>query len=254
MLDITHLFKSYEDNPVLKDVSFHLKNKRSIAIVGESGSGKSTIANILLGFEVWNEGDISYKGKSLKSFDKKDWKDYRKDIQPVFQDSHNSLNPRMKVKDILSEPLRNFTTLRKNQRYKRVEEILSIVDLNPRDGEKYPHAFSTGQQKRINIARAIICDPKMIVLDEGTSGLDPETKNNMIRLIQRLQTRQNITSIMITHDISVARRLASHIVILKEGRVIEDVEEFEDMYQLKSGYAKQLIDAVPKLKYIGGLK
>ncbi|MCT4564433.1 MAG: dipeptide/oligopeptide/nickel ABC transporter ATP-binding protein [Maledivibacter sp.] len=254
MLDITHLFKSYEDNPVLKDVSFHLKNKRSIAIVGESGSGKSTIANILLGFEAWNEGDISYKGKSLKFFDKKDWKDYRKDIQPVFQDSHNSLNPRMKVKDLLSEPLRNFTTLRKNQRYKRVEEILSIVDLNPRDGEKYPHTFSTGQQKRINIARAIICDPKMIVLDEGTSGLDPETKNNMIRLIQRLQTSQNITFIMITHDISIAQRLASHIVILKEGMVIEDVEEFEDMYQLKSGYAKQLIDAVPKLKYIGGLK
>lgn len=254
MLEIIHLFKSYEDNPVLKDISFHIKNRQSLAIVGESGSGKSTIANILLGFEAWSEGDILYKGKSLKSFDKNDWKNYRKDVQPVFQDSHNSLNPRMKVKDIVSEPLRNFTALTKDQRYKRVEEILSIVDLNPRDGEKYPHAFSTGQQKRINIARAIICEPKIIVLDEGTSGLDPETKNNMIRLIQRLQISQNITFIMITHDISVAKRLASHIIILKEGRLIENLEDFEEIYQLKSSYAKQLIDAVPRLKYIGGLK
>ncbi|GAA0732984.1 dipeptide/oligopeptide/nickel ABC transporter ATP-binding protein [Clostridium oceanicum] len=254
MIKIKHLLKEYGNNTILKDISFHLKPNKSLAIVGESGSGKSTIANIMLGFEICDKGEIVYKGKSLKSFNKKDWKLYRNNIQPVFQDSKDSLNPRMKIKDIISEPLKNFTLIDKEQRYKRVKNVLQLIGLNKEEGEKYPYAFSTGQQKRINLARAVICNPKVIILDEVTSGLDPKVKNNIIKLIKKLQRHQNITFVIITHDISIAEKLASHIIVLKEGQVVEEVENFKNTDELKSNYSQKLIDAVPKLKYIGGLK
>ncbi|WP_113671668.1 ABC transporter ATP-binding protein [Vallitalea guaymasensis] len=250
MIKIKNLSRKYGNNTVLDNVSFQIKYKQSTAIVGESGSGKSTIANILLGFYKENTAEISYQGRSLNEFNSNDWKNYRKDIQPVFQDAKNSLDPRMKVKDIIAEPLCNFTKLSKQERYNKVKEILELVDLNKEDGEKFPHAFSTGQQKRINLARAIICNPKIVILDELTSGLDPEIKNNIIDLIKRLQEDYNITFIVITHDISVAMSLTSHIIILKEGIVVEDVIHSNDISNLKTSYAHELIEAVPKLKYI----
>lgn len=149
MLKVNNLYKKYNNNYVIKDVSFHVKEGENVAIVGESGSGKSTIANIILGFESFNEGGIEYQGKSLKTYGKRDWKNYRKDVQTVFQDAYNSLNPRLKVKDIISEPLINYTRLNKQERYRKVEEILSIVELDKDASEKYPHAFSTGQQKEL---------------------------------------------------------------------------------------------------------
>ncbi|GMQ58223.1 ATP-binding cassette domain-containing protein [Vallitalea sediminicola] len=250
MIKIKNLSRKYGTNVILDNVSFQIKYKQSTSIVGESGSGKSTIANILLGFYKENTAEILYSGKSLNDFNKKEWRNYRKEIQPVFQDAKNSLDPRMKVKDIIAEPLSNFTELSKQERYSKVNEILELVDLKAEDGEKYPHAFSTGQQKRINLARAIICNPKIVILDELTSGLDPEIKNNITDLIKKLQDDYNITFIVITHDISVAMSLTSHIIILKEGMVVEDVEHFDDIAKLETSYAHELIEAVPKLKYI----
>ncbi|QZY53863.1 ABC transporter ATP-binding protein [Crassaminicella profunda] len=256
MIMITNLSKKYKENIALNQISFHIKSKESIAIVGESGSGKSTIGNILLGFESLTGGNILYEGRPIRIFNKKDWKNYRKNIQVVFQDAQNSLNPRMKVKDIIAEPLKNFTNFNRKQRYLKVKEILLLVDLNENDGEKYPYDFSTGQQKRINVARAIICRPQLVVIDEGTSGLDPEIKNNMIKLIRKLQKNQGITFVIITHDISVAQKLASHMIILKEGKIIENIENFKSVSQCKSNYAHELIRAVPKFKYkvLGGIK
>lgn len=256
MIIITNLSKKYKNNIVLNQISFHIKMKESMAIVGESGSGKSTIANILLGFESITEGDILYEGKSMKDFTKEEWKTYRKNVQPVFQDSQNSLNPRMRVKDIIAEPLKNFTNLNKKERYLKVKETLKLVDLDESDGEKYPYAFSTGQQKRINIARAIVCHPKVVLIDEGTSGLDPEIKNNIIKLVRKLQENEGITFIIITHDMRVAEKLASNIIILKDGRIIENIHDFKSTVQFKSDYAHKLVRAVPKFKYkvLGGKK
>ncbi|GKX27590.1 ABC transporter ATP-binding protein [Vallitalea longa] len=254
MIEIKNLSRKFRNNIILDNVSFKIKYRQSISIVGESGSGKSTIANILLGFYKENTAEIYYQGRSLNEFNSNDWKNYRKNIQPVFQDAKNSLDPRMKVKDIIAEPLCNFTRLSKEDRYSKVNEILELVDLKSEDGEKYPYAFSTGQQKRINLARAIICNPKIVILDELTSGLDPEIKNNIMDLIKRLQEDYNITFIVITHDISVAMSLTSHIIILKEGMVVEDVIHSNDISNLKTSYAHELIEAVPKLKYIELIK
>lgn len=253
---ITNLTKKYKENIALNQISFHIKAKENIAIVGESGSGKSTIGNILLGFEALTGGDILYEGRSIHIFGKKEWKEYRKNVQIVFQDAQNSLNPRMKVKDIIAESLKNFTNLNKKERDLKVKETLLLVDLSEKDGEKYPYDFSTGQQKRINIARAIICHPQLVVMDEGTSGLDPEIKNNMIKLIKKLQKDQGITFMMITHDMRVAEKLASHVIVLKEGEIIENINNFKSINQFKSDYAHELINAVPKFKYkvLGGIK
>lgn len=250
MIKINNLSRKLGNNTILDNVSFQVEYKQSTAIVGESGSGKSTIANILLGFYRENTAKITYLGKSLNEFNNVDWRSYRKEIQPVFQDAKDSLDPRMKVKDIIAEPLSNFTKLSRQERYSKVKEMLKLVDLKEEDGEKYPHAFSTGQQKRINLARAIICNPKIVILDELTSGLDPEIKNNIIYLIKRFQEDYNITFIVITHDISIAVSLTTHIIILKEGMIVEDVEDFHDISRLKTSYAHELIEAVPKLKYI----
>lgn len=255
MIIITNLSKKYKNNIVLDQVSFHIKRKESLAIVGESGSGKSTIANILLGFESITDGEVLYEGKSIKDFTKGEWRRYRKNVQPVFQDSQNSLDPRMKVKDIIGEPLKNFTNLSRKERYLKVKEVLKLVDLAESDGDKYPYAFSTGQQKRINIARAIVCNPELVIIDEGTSGLDPEIKNNIIKLLRKLQQNQGITFVIITHDMSVAEKLASNIIILKDGRIIENINDFNSVFQFKSDYAHKLVRAVPKFKYkvLGGV-
>jgi ABC-type glutathione transport system ATPase component len=255
MITITNLTKKYSNISVLDKVSFHIKKKESVAIVGESGSGKSTILNLLLGFESITEGDILFEGKSIKNFNKREWKNYRKNVQPVFQDSQNSLDPRMKVKDIIAEPLKNFTKLSKKERYSKVNEVLKLVDLDEGDGEKYPYTFSTGQQKRINIARAIVCNPQMVIIDEGTSGLDPEIKNNIIELLRRLQNNEGITFVIITHDISVAKKIANKIIILKNGRIIENINGIKSTFEFKSEYAHKLVRAVPKFKYklLGGI-
>jgi peptide/nickel transport system ATP-binding protein len=255
MITITNLTKKYSNISVLDKVSFHIKKKESVAIVGESGSGKSTILNLLLGFESITEGDILFEGKLIKNFNKREWKNYRKNVQPVFQDSQNSLDPRMKVKDIIAEPLKNFTKLSKKERYSKVNEVLKLVDLDEGDGEKYPYTFSTGQQKRINIARAIVCNPQMVIIDEGTSGLDPEIKNNIIELLRRLQNNEGITFVIITHDISVAKKIANKIIILKNGRIIENINGIKSTFEFKSEYAHKLVRAVPKFKYklLGGI-
>lgn len=255
MIKASHVFKYYDQNMVLDDVSIDLKKCQSLGIVGESGSGKSTFANILLGFESLDKGEILYNGKSLMEFNKNEWKSYRKQVQVVFQDAQNSLDPRMKIKDIISEPLKNFTNFDKIPRYKEVERVLKLVDLNESDMEKYPYAFSTGQQKRINIARAIVCHPKIVVMDEATSGLDPEVKNNLVKLIQKLQIEEDITFVIITHDIKVAQDLSSQIVILKKGKIIESKYANNGSFLFESDYAHELIEAVPKFKYqiLGGL-
>lgn len=254
MISISNLVKEYKGKRVLDNVSFSISENKSIAVVGESGSGKSTLASILLGLESATDGHISYNGKSLDSMNKKEIHEYRKNLGFVFQDSQDSLNPRHTIRRILSEPLINYTSLSKEEIENRVLETLKCVSLEDISPNRLPYTLSSGQQKRVSIARAIIAQAKLVIIDEGTSCLDPEIKKSIIDLINKLREEKGISFLVISHDIQVASKLASQILILKEGKVVEFVDDFNSLDQIKTEYGMKLIDAVPKFchKILGG--
>jgi ABC-type dipeptide/oligopeptide/nickel transport system ATPase subunit len=255
MICISDLTKKFQDTKVLENISFNILENKSIAIVGESGSGKSTLASIIMALDGSFEGSILFNGKSIKSMSKKELYDYRKSIGFVFQNSQDSLNPRHTIRKILSEPLKNFTNLSKKEIDLKILQVLKSVSLEDINLDRLPYTLSSGQQKRVSIARAIVANPKLLIIDEGTSCLDPEIKKNIINLINKLAEERNIAFLIISHDIDVATKLASQILILKEGRIVEYIENYESLNQIKTEYGMKLIDAVPKFchKILGGI-
>ncbi|MGW9019597.1 ABC transporter ATP-binding protein, partial [Priestia megaterium] len=206
-----------------------------IAIVGKSGSGKSTLANIILGIEPLTSGEMIFRGNTLtRSY----YKQIRKEIQGVFQNSYASLDPLQKVEDILKEPLRNFD-LPFNE--SKLLYLLGIVGLEPSLLQRYPGELSGGQQQRLAIARAIAPEPSILILDEVTSNLDMVLQKKILQLLQHLQQTQGLSLLFITHDIQVARFVASRILIMNEGEIIDQFSEYQ---QPSHSLAKQLFRSV----------
>jgi len=229
ILEVTAINKTYTKqrwfkknvHPVLKNVTFSLASGESIAIVGKSGSGKSMLANIILGIEPATSGEMIFRGKTLtKSY----YKQIRKEIQGVFQNSYASLDPLQKVEDIIKEPLRNFD-LPFNE--SKLLYLLDIVGLEPSLLQHYPGELSGGQQQRLAIARAIATEPSILILDEVTSNLDMVLQKKILQLLQQLQQTQGLSLLFITHDIQVARFIASRILVLNQGKIIEEISKHQ---------------------------
>ena len=243
ILDVTAINKTYTKqrwfkknvHPILKNVTFSLASGECIAIVGKSGSGKSTLANIILGIESATSGELIFREKTLtKSY----YKQIRKEIQGVFQNSYASLDPLQKVEDIIKEPLRNFD-LPFNE--SKLLYLLDIVGLEPSLLQYYPGELSGGQQQRLAIARAIATEPSILILDEVTSNLDMVLQKKILQLLQHLQQTQGLSLLFITHDIQVARFVASRILIMNEGEIIDQFSKYQ---QPCHSLATQLFRAV----------
>ncbi|MCV6608901.1 MAG: dipeptide ABC transporter ATP-binding protein [Campylobacterales bacterium] len=226
----------------VKDGNFQLFKGENLGIVGESGSGKSSLAKALLNLIDFT-GNVIFLENSLKEINSKDLKKIRKDLQVVFQDPFGSLNPRMNIENIVSEGLDVHTDLTKEEKTKKIISILESVGLSSLDLEKFPHEFSGGQRQRIAIARAIILNPKLIILDEPTSALDRSVQFKVLNLLKKLQKELDLTYILISHDLQIIKALCNNTIVMKDGEIIEQDTTKEIFLNPKNSYTKELIDS-----------
>jgi oligopeptide transport system ATP-binding protein len=224
-------------------VSVRLKQGQTIGIVGESGSGKSTFARALLRL-LPSEGAIAFEGKSIAKLDKQEMRPLRRQLQIVLQDPFGSLSPRMTAGQIVTEGLLvHEPSITSRERDQRAAQAFSEVGLDPALRNRYPHEFSGGQRQRIAIARAIILKPRLIVLDEPTSALDRQVQKQIVELLRDLQKAHNLSYLFISHDLAVVRAMADHIMVMKDGRMVEQGTPDEVMDRPREAYTKRLMEA-----------
>lgn len=231
----------------VNDVSLKIYRGEIYALAGESGCGKSTLAKAITKLVYPKEGDVLFEGKSILCHSKEEKKLYPKDVQMVFQNPYSSLNPKMKIGDILREPLDINTNLTKKEKEERVLEILSDVGLQSTCLNLYPHQFSGGQRQRIAIARALILKPKLLIADEPVSALDASIQAQIINLLKDLKQKHNLTILFISHDMNVIQYLADRVGIMYFGDLIEENYTNTLFKYPQEEYTKKLLNAVPKL-------
>ena len=227
-------------------VSFSIRQGETLGLVGESGSGKSTTGRLLLQLQKATDGEVLFEGMGIHQFNRKELKVLRRDVQIIFQDPQASLNPRMKVLDIIGQPLDIHKLYRtKKERRERVEELLELVGLDKSHANRYPHEFSGGQKQRIGIARALAVKPKFIVCDEPLSALDVSIQAQIVELLQDLQQKLGLTYLFIAHDLAMVKHICDRVAVMYNGKIIE-VAESEELYSNPiHPYTKSLLEAVP---------
>ena len=229
-------------------VSFRIPKGKTVGLVGESGSGKTTIGRSIVKLNPITSGTIHYRGRDISCLSRKAFFPYRKKIQMIFQDPFNSLNPRMTVEAILAEPLTiHFANMTRQQRRDRSAELLDQVGLEGRHLERYPHEFSGGQRQRIGIARSLAVEPEFIICDEPVSALDVSVQAAIVNLLQDLQERLGLTYLFIAHDLAVVEHISDEVLVMTEGKIVEQATAREIYESPQHDYTRKLLDAVPKL-------
>lgn len=223
-------------------VSFNLQRGQTLGVVGESGSGKSTLGLAILRL-INSKGRILYAGQAIDSLSQKEVRPLRRDIQVVFQDPFGSLSPRMSVSDIIGEGLRIHKMGDAQQQEQAIIAALQEVGLDPETRHRYPHEFSGGQRQRIAIARALVLKPKLIVLDEPTSALDRTVQRQVVELLRNLQLKYNLTYVFISHDLAVVKALSHHLLVMRQGQVIEQGAAARIFAAPQHTYTQQLLAA-----------
>ena len=234
------------------NVSFELFEGETLGLVGESGSGKSTIAKIITGLVRPTNGEIFYNNISLYNSKRKYQIDKsRGQIQMIFQDPYSSLNPRFKVKDIISEPIKLFQkNISSNELTQNVYDLIDIVGMTRQSLDRYPHEFSGGQRQRISIARALATRPRLLICDEPTSALDVSIQAQILNLLKDIQDELHLAMLFISHDLPVIRQMCNRIVVLKNGSVCETKETEELFNNPEHPYTQELIRLMPKIESI----
>jgi dipeptide transport system ATP-binding protein len=229
----------------LNGASFSVEAGKTLAVVGESGCGKSTLARVLTMIEPASGGSLVIDGKTVTGADAETLKSLRSTVQIVFQNPYGSLNPRQKIGDIIEEPVIINTTLSEAERKEKVAAMLKEVGLRPEHSGRYPHMFSGGQRQRIAIARALVLNPKVLVLDEPVSALDVSIQAQILNLLSDLQDRFGLTYIFISHDLAVVRHVADDVMIMYLGKPVEKGSAEEVFTNPRHPYTKALLSATP---------
>ena len=229
----------------LNNVSLSIKKGETLAIVGESGSGKSTLARCLLQLLSLDQGELFFKGKNLNSLDAEGKKYLKRHIQMVFQDPYASLNPRMKIAEILEEGLLIHDLGDKFSRDKKMRDMIKKVGLEVSDLNKYPHQFSGGQRQRIGIARALIVEPELVICDEPVSALDVSIQAQILLLLKDLQKELGLSYLFISHDLRVVRHMADNIAVMHQGKIVEQGLTKSIYEKPKANYTRELLNAIP---------
>ena len=240
------LFKPKKIIHAVKGVSFALERGKTLAIVGESGCGKSTLARMLTFIDEPTGGDLIIDGKKTDTRPGHLTKEMRQKVQIVFQNPYGSLNPRQKIGDVLGEPLLINTDMSSAERRDRANEMLVKVGLGPEHFNRYPHMFSGGQRQRIAIARALMLNPKLLVLDEPVSALDLSVQAQVLNLLADLQDEFGLTYVFISHDLSVVRYIADEVMVMYFGEAVEHGTREEVFSDPKHEYTRTLFAATPR--------
>ncbi len=262
LVQVKNLNKSFDDNfftensknsvLAVNNVSFEIKEGESFGLVGESGSGKSTIAKMIVNLFKPSSGDIFFDSTCItKIKNRSELMKFRKQIQMIFQDPYSSLNGRLKVKDIIAEPITlHNPSISNSDLNNYVYDLLDSVEMSQKSADRYPHEFSGGQRQRISIARALATQPRLLVCDEPTSALDVSIQAQILNLLKDLQEQLNLTILFISHDLPVVRQMCDRIGVLKDGNLCE-VSNTEDLFLNPSHeYTKELLHLMPKIESI----
>lgn len=251
ILEVKHLKQYFKNGrtvtKAVDDVSFNIYEGETFGLVGESGSGKTTTGRSILQLYNPTSGEVIFEGKNVENLkNHEDKLRFRRDAQMIFQDPYASLNPRMTVEDIIAEGLDIHNLVKtKEERRKRVEELLETVGLNKNHASRFPHEFSGGQRQRIGIARALAVEPKFIVADEPISALDVSIQAQVVNLMIELQKKRGLTYLFIAHDLSMVKFISDRIGVMHFGKLLE-VGSADDVYDKPlHDYTKSLISAVP---------
>jgi oligopeptide transport system ATP-binding protein len=226
-------------------VSFSIEEGETFGLVGESGSGKTTTGRCILRLIEPTSGEVRFKGEDVLQFSKARMRHARRDMQIVFQDPYSSLNPRMRVGDIVEEPLIIHKTGDKGARRARVEELFTLVGLDPAQRARYPHQFSGGQRQRIGLARALALNPSFIIADEPVSALDVSVQAQVVNLLMDLQDRLKLTYLFIAHDLRLVRHICTRVAVMYLGRIVE-MGVTERLFESPTHpYTRALLSAIP---------
>ena len=218
---VTRRFRTTDGRTLLanNDVNLKFYKGETLGLVGESGCGKSTFMKFLVSLDIPSEGEILYRGRDITKLKGEKLRQNRQNIQMVFQDPTASFNPKMKIRDIICEPLLNFGRIKKSEKEENCRRLLELVELPAEFSDRYPHNMSGGQRQRVAIARALALEPEVIIMDEATSALDVSVQKTIIELITKLQREKNITIGFICHDIALIEQCAHQIAVMYLGNV-----------------------------------
>jgi ABC-type oligopeptide transport system ATPase subunit len=238
------LFSSRDPKRAVDGVDVDVNEGETLAIVGESGSGKSTLARILLGLTLPTSGAINYYGRPVDAFTRQDWANFRKAVQPVFQDPASSLNPRMRVDTTLSNVLLRHKLATRDTLDEKIGDLLNAVGLDATQfHDRYPHQLSGGQQQRVAIARAIAVQPKLIVADEPLSSLDMSVQAQILNLLVSLKASRNLSLVIISHDLNVVDAIADRVIVMYLGKVVDAGLTKDVLRNPSNDYTRSLLAA-----------
>jgi oligopeptide transport system ATP-binding protein len=255
LLEVRHLSKEFSRKKGLfgaksvvkavDDVSFSIEKGETFGLVGESGSGKTTTGRCILRLIEPTAGEVLFDGRDVLALSRGDLRRARRDMQIVFQDPYSSLNPRMRVADIVEEPLIIHKLGSKADRRARVRELFSLVGLNPDHLSRYPHEFSGGQRQRVGLARALALNPSLIIADEPVSALDVSVQAQVVNLLMELQERLKLTYLFIAHDLRLVEHICSRLAVMYLGRIVEMGETAKLFAAPQHPYTRALLSAIP---------
>lgn len=251
LLQVKNLKKSYvtkkmlgasDEHQVLKGISFELPENKILGVVGESGCGKSTLAKVLTRLEDFNDGEITFNGRDLRSISAKE---FPHEIQMVFQDPYQSLNPRKKAWEIIADPILVTEKISRAEAKTRAIEMMKKVGLLADTSERYPHQFSGGQRQRLGIARALMLRPKLLILDEPVSALDVSIQAQVLNLLLELQKEFKLSMIFISHDLTVVKHICDETLVLYFGEIVEQALSTKLFANPQHTYTKKLLESAP---------